>query len=80
MTTAALLSVASSICAALFAIIIALLAWMGNKLYNKMEQMGVENTQSTGLFFNEINKMDIRLTVVETECRAHHQGRRSGDN
>lgn len=66
------LTFASSLVATLFGLLILILGWLGNKLYDKVssiiDAMGrIENT-----LHKRISDMDRRLTAVEVRCNMHH--------
>lgn len=71
MTETQLLTLSAQLVAVLFGTLIAVLAWMGNKLYNKLE--------SISAFFDElrseIRQIDGRVTRLEERCRYEHEAR-----
>lgn len=71
MTDAQLLTLSAQLVAALFGTLIAVLAWMGNKLYNKLESI----SQFFDELRREIQKIDNRVTRLEERCRYDHDGK-----
>ena len=71
MTDTQLLTLSAQLVAVLFGTLIAVLAWMGNKLYNKLE--------SISQFFDELRRdihlIDGRVTRLEERCRCEHDAR-----
>lgn len=68
--------------ASLFGVLIALLAWMGNKVYNKISEMASAMHNIEVDLHGKISDLDRRMTVVETVCApacTAHIKRRSGD-
>lgn len=71
MTNVQMLSIASSLVATLFALLILLIGWLGNKLYDKLVSLGkaIEHIHA------RIDWLDKRLVVVETRCNIEHERR-----
>lgn len=67
MTEALLLTVASSLVATLFGILVLIVGWLGNKLYSKLDEMSKNLNTMAGELHNRINGIDRRLVVVETQ-------------
>ena len=71
MSETQLLTLSAQLVAVLFGTLIAVLAWMGNKLYNKLE--------SISQFFDELRRdihlIDARVTRLEERCRYEHDGK-----
>lgn len=63
-----LLTIASSLVATLFGLLVLIVGWLGNKLYSKLDEMSQSLNTMAGELHNRINGIDLRLTVVET----HH--------
>lgn len=59
-------AVASSIAAALFSVLIAVLGWLGNKIYTKLESLNDAMDAVKDELHERINKIDRRVTRVET--------------
>ena len=71
MTDTQLLTLSAQLVAGLFGTLIAVLAWMGNKLYNKLDSM----TSIFDEIKREIQKIDNRVTRLEERCRYEHDAR-----
>ena len=69
MTEAMILTIASSLVATLFALLIALLGWLGNKVYEKLSEISRNLIEMAGELHERINGLDRRVTVVETRCQ-----------
>jgi membrane protein implicated in regulation of membrane protease activity len=78
MSDTQLLTIASSLVATLFAILVMMTGWLGNKFYGKLDEISKNLVQMAGELHQRINGIDRRLTVVETHCDNAH-GRRNGD-
>lgn len=66
MTETQLLTIAASLVATLFGLLIAVLGWLGNKIYGKLEEMGNTMHVIASDLHSRINNLDTRVTVVET--------------
>ena len=66
-----MLALAGALLAAVFGVLIAVLAWIGNKLYSKLEQMSSTLTQIAGDLHGRINGHDQRITKLETKLEYH---------
>lgn len=75
MSETALLSIALAVLAAMFGILMAILGWLGNKIYNKIEEMTKSLNTMAGELHSRINGIDRRVTVVETKCATNHTGK-----
>ncbi len=64
-----LLTIAASLCAAMFGVLIAVLGWMGSKLYTKVEEMSKTMHDIAAGLHEKFNRLDMRVTVVETMIR-----------
>lgn len=67
-----MLTVASGLVAALFGLLVALLSWLGNKIYSKLEELNLTLHQIAGDLHERINGLDRRVTVIETTCHREH--------
>lgn len=65
MDSVVILTLASSLVAALFGILIAILGWMGNKLYNKLDEMARSMHLIEKDLHGQINNLHIRMVRVE---------------
>ena len=70
-----LLTVAASLVATLFGVLVALLGWLGSKVYEKLSEISNNLVDMAGELHERINGLDRRVTVVETRC---HDRRKSG--
>jgi uncharacterized protein YoxC len=61
-----ILTLAGALLAATFGVLIAVLAWIGNKLHTKLEEITKSLTSIAGDLHNRINDHDRRITTVET--------------
>lgn len=68
MTETMLLTLASSLVATLFGLLVLIVGWLGNKLYSKLDEMSKNLVAMAGELHGRINDIDRRLIVVET----HH--------
>lgn len=75
MSEAQLLSVVGS----LFAIVVGGLAWIGNRIFGKLDKLSdqmVENRELIGCRLDDvhdrINQLDKRVTAVEVRCNYEH--------
>jgi hypothetical protein len=64
-----LLTIASSLVATLFGLLVLIVGWLGNKLYSKLDEMSKNLNTMAGELHDRINSIDRRLIVVET----HHE-------
>lgn len=58
--------VASSVAAALFTILIGLLSWLGGKAFSQLEELKTSIDGLKDELHERINKIDRRVTRVET--------------
>ena len=63
-----LLTIASSLVATLFGLLVLIVGWLGNKLYTKLDEMSRSLNNMAGELHERISNIDRRLVVVET----HH--------
>ena len=68
MSETLILAIASSLVATLFGLLVLIVGWLGNKLYNKLDEMSKNLTLMAGELHDRINTIDRRLLIVET----HH--------
>lgn len=78
MSETTLLTVASSLVATLFAILVMMTGWLGNKFYIKLDEISKNLTAMAGELHNRINGIDRRLVKVETHCDNFHNGNGNG--
>lgn len=67
MNDTVLLTIASSLVATLFGLLVLIVGWLGNKLYGKLDEMSKNLNTMAGELHNRINGLDRRLVVVETQ-------------
>ena len=79
MTSAQILSFYSSIVAILFGIIMAILGWIGTRLYSKLEEMSKSIRSIEGDLHERVANIDKRLVAVESQCRFEHERRIDND-
>ena len=65
METVSLLTLAASLVAALFGILIAILGWMGNKMYEKLTEMAKSMQLIEKDLHGQISMLDRRVTRIE---------------
>jgi len=65
-----MLTVAASLVATLFGLLVMVAGWLGNKLYAKLDEMSKSLNAMASELHMRINGLDRRLTVIET----HHEG------
>jgi predicted PurR-regulated permease PerM len=74
MTDAQLLNIALSIVATFFALLVALLGWLGNKFYTKLDEISKNLVEMAGELHERINGLDRRVTRVETQFEDSRHG------
>jgi len=67
-----MLTVAASLVATLFGLLVALLGWLGSKIYNKLDEMNLTMHTIASDLHEKINDLDRRVTKVETRCESNH--------
>ena len=72
MTQIDLIAVAGWAIAALFGLLCAVLGWLGNKIFIKLETMSADINGIASELHEKVNGIDKRLTVVETRCMDTH--------
>ena len=66
MTEAALVTMALSLVATLFGLLVLVLGWIGNKTYGKLDEISTNLVKMVGELHTRINGLDTRLAKVET--------------
>ena len=66
MTETTMLVVASSLVATLFGLLVAIIGWLGNKFYAKLDEISKNLIAMAGELHERINGIDRRLVRVET--------------
>ena len=67
-----LLTLAASLVATLFGLLVAVLGWLGNKIYSKLDEVSNAMHKIAGDLHEKLNELDRRVTRVEThveECK-----------
>ena len=72
MSETQMLTVAASLVATLFGLLVALLGWLGSKIYNKLDEMNLTMHTIASDLHEKINDLDRRVTKVETRCESNH--------
>lgn len=75
MTETQLLTMAASLVATLFGLLVVILGWLGNKIYSKLDEMSGTMRAIEGDLHDRINGIDKRVTVIETRCMTNHEHR-----
>ena len=66
MNEAMLLTIAASLVATLFGVLVAIIGWVGNKFYAKLDEISKNLIVMAGELHERINGIDRRLVRVET--------------
>ena len=66
MTEAVLVTMALSLVATLFGLLVLVLGWIGNKTYGKLDEISTNLVKMAGELHTRINCLDTRLAKVET--------------
>ena len=61
-----LLTIAASLVATLFGVLVAIIGWLGNKFYSKLDEISNNLVKMAGELHDRINGLDRRLVRVET--------------
>jgi hypothetical protein len=72
MTDTQVLTIAASLVATLFGLLVTILGWLGNKIYSKLDEVADTMHSIEGDLRGKIGDLDRRVTVVETRCTARH--------
>lgn len=67
MTETQLLTIAASLVAVMFGLLTAVLGWIGNKLYAKIDDMSDTMHEIAAGLHEKFNGLDRRVTVIETK-------------
>jgi biopolymer transport protein ExbB/TolQ len=74
MTDHFLLNIALSLVATFFGLLVALIAFGGTKIINKLDAV-VDKLNDVAIELHDrINGIDRRVTVIETRCDGNHRG------
>lgn len=79
MSETQLLTIAGMIVAALFGVLAAIVGWIGSRVIEKLDAVVAMLHQVADELHARINKLDHRITVVETRCGAQHVHKRVND-
>ncbi len=79
MNETVMLTIASSLVATLFGLLILIVGWLGNKLYNKLDEMSRALHDMAGELHSRINGIDRRVVKLETHCENIHNGNFKSD-
>lgn len=66
MSETTLLAIAASLVATLFGVLVAIIGWLGNKFYTKLDEISKNLITMAGELHDRINGIDRRLVRVET--------------
>lgn len=66
MSESMLLTVAASLVATLFGVLVMIIGWLGNKFYTKLDEISSNLVKMAGELHERINGLDRRLVRVET--------------
>lgn len=66
MSESMLLTVAASLVATLFGVLVMIIGWLGNKFYTKLDEISSNLVKMAGELHDRINGLDKRLVRVET--------------
>lgn len=67
-----LLAIAGALVATTFGLLCTILGWLGNRVYQKLDEMGKTLHRIAGDLHEKINNLDRRVVVVETRCGVNH--------
>lgn len=74
MTDTQLLTLAASLVATLFGLLVTIIGWLGNKFYVKLDEISKNLVEMAGELHERINGLDRRVTKVETRCAERRHG------
>lgn len=70
-----MLGIAGAAIAAIFAVLLTVLGWLGNKLYSKVDEISKTMHQIAAGLHEKINDHDRRLSHLEAGCEVRHKRR-----
>lgn len=73
MTESAMLAISGALVATMFGLLVAVLGWIGNKIYTKLDEVAGTMHKIEGDLRGKIGDLDRRVTVVETRCLNRHE-------
>lgn len=66
-----------SLVAALFAMLTGILAWVGMRIFEKLDHLGDQIADGNGELHDRITALDRRVTTVEATCQIIHGMKKS---
>jgi len=79
MSETILLTVAASLVATLFGLLVAILGWLGSRIYGKLDELATTMQRIAGDLHDRIAGVDKRVSIIEAHCDMTHPNRRSND-
>lgn len=73
MTETQMLTLAGMLVATLFGVLVAVLGWLGNKFYTKLDEISSNLVKMAGELHERINGLDRRTTVLETKIEGRRE-------
>lgn len=73
MNDAQLLTIACSLVATLFGILVAIIGWGGSRVVSKLEDVANKLNAMAVELHARISDIDVRVSVIETRCGEHHK-------
>ena len=73
MDTISVLTIASALVATLFGLLVAILSWMGNKVYEKLSEMARLMSIIEKDLHGQISGIDRRVTYLELKCDTYQK-------
>lgn len=68
-----ILTIALSLVAVLFGLLVSVLAWIGGRLYNKLDEIVKSLGDVASELHGRINTIDRRVTVIEAQNEAKNR-------
>ena len=68
-----LLTIACSLVATLFGILVAIIAWGGSRVIAKLEDVANKLNAIAVELHEKINNLAVRISVIETKCEEHYR-------
>lgn len=75
MDTISVLTIASALVATLFGLLVAILGWMGNKVYEKLSEMTRIMSTIEKDLRGQISGIDRRVTYLELRCDTNKEAK-----
>lgn len=73
MSDTQLLTIACSLVATLFGLLVAIIAWGGSRVISKLEDVANKLNAMAVELHARINNIDVRVSVIETRCEDHRK-------